>query len=151
MNQGYEGNDEALARIAHIISIVAAWELFFLDRSLLVLIITLFFNKMYDIHRNSQDRGYIAHTGRSLYNHTGTCAGKHVSFITNHNDIFFIIISIGGLRRQELMWWGRRDTARGLDWVEIWGLDDVLTLFGFPEDETKLIPTTYIRNFQSDE
>jgi hypothetical protein len=43
------------------------------------------------------------------------------------------------------MWWGRRDTARGLDWVEIWGLDDVLTLFGFPEDET------YIRNFQSDE
>lgn len=57
----------------------------------------------------------------------------------------------GGLKRQETMWWGRRDTARGLDWVEIWGLDDVLTLFGFPEDDTKLIPTTYIRNFQSDE
>ena len=49
------------------------------------------------------------------------------------------------------MWWGRRDTSRGLDWVEIWGLDDVLTLFGFPEDDTKLIPTTYVRNFQSDE
>ena len=57
----------------------------------------------------------------------------------------------GSLRRQELMWWGRRDTAKGLDWVEIWGIDDILTLFGFPADETKPISTTYIRNFRSDD
>ena len=49
------------------------------------------------------------------------------------------------------MWWGRRDTAKGLDWIEIWGIDDILTLFGFPADETKPISTTYIRNFRSDD
>jgi hypothetical protein len=31
------------------------------------------------------------------------------------------------------MWWGRRDTAKNVDWVEIWGLDDILTLFGASE------------------
>jgi FMN phosphatase YigB (HAD superfamily) len=57
----------------------------------------------------------------------------------------------GAQRRFQLMSWGRRDPARGLDWVELWGLDDVLTLFGFPEDESKPIRTTYIRNFRGDE
>ena len=56
----------------------------------------------------------------------------------------------GSLRRQKLMWWGRRDTVRGLDWVEIWGLNDILTLFGFPDDDKKPIATTYIRAFRDD-
>jgi FMN phosphatase YigB (HAD superfamily) len=56
----------------------------------------------------------------------------------------------GALRRQELMWWGRRDTSRGLDWVEIWGLDDVLTLFGFPSEDSKPVATTYVRGFRDD-
>ena len=57
----------------------------------------------------------------------------------------------GAARRKELMWWGRHDTAKGLDWVEMWGLDDILTLFGFPDDDKKPIATTYIRNFRDDE
>ena len=85
------------------------------------------------------------HTDTHIQTHTHTYRHACKLFHLDHTFL------TGGLRRQELMWWGRRDTARGLDWVEIWGLDDVLTLFGFPEDETKLIPTTYIRNFQSDE
>ena len=43
---------------------------------------------------------------------------------------------------------GRRDTDRNLDWIEMWGLDDVLTLFGFPEDVNKPIPTTYVRGLE---
>ena len=62
------------------------------------------------------------------------------------------------------MQWGRRDLARpasgsaaseGLDskrleWIELWGLDDILFLFGFPEDPTKQIRTTYIKNVLDD-
>ena len=47
--------------------------------------------------------------------------------------------------------WGRRDAARGLQWVELWALDDLLKLFGFPDDASKPIKTTYIRNVLSDE
>ena len=53
-------------------------------------------------------------------------------------------------KRQLLMSWGRRDTVSGLEWVEMWGLDDILTLFGFPEDDTKIVRTTYIRGMLDD-
>jgi hypothetical protein len=56
----------------------------------------------------------------------------------------------GAQRRSALMDWGRRDTVRGVEWMELWGLDDVLTLFGFPEDENKPIKTTYIRGYRED-
>lgn len=51
----------------------------------------------------------------------------------------------GAKQRSKLLYWGRRDTERNFDWIELWGLDDVLTLFGFPEDENKPIATTYVR------
>jgi hypothetical protein len=53
---------------------------------------------------------------------------------------------------------GRRDTtpdssAPTFDsrWLEIWGLDDILFLFGFPDDPSKPIKTTYIRSVLEDE
>lgn len=57
----------------------------------------------------------------------------------------------GQERRMELMNWGRKNVATGEEWVEIWGLDDILQLFGFPEDLNKPIATTYVRNFYDDE
>jgi FMN phosphatase YigB (HAD superfamily) len=59
----------------------------------------------------------------------------------------------GAAKRKKLMEWGRTDNGNnrnGLKWIEIWDLDDVLTLFGFPEDLNKPIRTTYIRGFLSD-
>lgn len=58
---------------------------------------------------------------------------------------------VGARRRIDLLKWGRRDTASGLEWIELWGLDDLLKLLGFPEDPTKPIKTTYIRNVLGDE
>lgn len=46
--------------------------------------------------------------------------------------------------------WGRKDTSTGLQWTEIWDLTDILTLFGFPDDDKKPIKTTYIRNVKGD-
>jgi FMN phosphatase YigB (HAD superfamily) len=51
----------------------------------------------------------------------------------------------GQARHEEIMYWGRRDTTRDLEWVEIWALTDVLRLFGFPLDESRPLRTTYIR------
>ena len=59
--------------------------------------------------------------------------------------------TLGAEKRLELMNWGRKDVQKDLEWVEIWGLDDILQLFGFPEDLTKPIKTTYIRNYLDDE
>lgn len=56
----------------------------------------------------------------------------------------------GAERRTRLMDWGRRNTQTGREWTEIWGLDDVLYLFGFPEDPEKPIPTTYVRGYRDD-
>lgn len=56
----------------------------------------------------------------------------------------------GAESRSVLMQWGRKDSDSGLEWYELWGLDDVLTLFGFPEDDNKPIKTTYIRNYRDD-
>lgn len=56
----------------------------------------------------------------------------------------------GAKNRSILMQWGRKDIKTGLQWYELWGLDDILTLFGFPEDEEKSIRTTYIRNYRDD-
>lgn len=53
-------------------------------------------------------------------------------------------------RRAALQQWGRRDTAKDLAWVELWGLDDILYLFGLPEDDERPLRTTYIRGFRSD-
>lgn len=57
----------------------------------------------------------------------------------------------GAERSAKHMSWGRRDTATGVEWIELWGLDDILTIFGFPEDPNKPIRTTYVRNVLSDE
>ena len=56
----------------------------------------------------------------------------------------------GAESRSVLMQWGRKDSDSGLEWYELWGLDDILTLFGFPEDDNKPIKTTYIRNYRDD-
>ena len=58
---------------------------------------------------------------------------------------------LGAAKQQEFYKWGRRDTSNNLEWCELWGLDDVLTLFGFPDDDEKPVRTTYIRNFRGDE
>ena len=56
----------------------------------------------------------------------------------------------GAAKRQKLMYWGRKDTVTNLEWIELWGTDDILTLFGFPLDESKPISTTYIRGYLDD-
>ena len=43
------------------------------------------------------------------------------------------------------MKWGRKDMITGVEWYELWGLDDILTLAGLPQDDSKTIKTTYIR------
>jgi len=47
---------------------------------------------------------------------------------------------------------GRRDLSpdprgptAGLAWLEVWGIDDVLFLFGLPDDPSKTLKTTYMR------
>jgi phosphoglycolate phosphatase-like HAD superfamily hydrolase len=57
----------------------------------------------------------------------------------------------GADRSAKVMSWGRKDTTTGVEWIELWGLDDLLTIFGFPEDPNKPIKTTYIRNVLTDE
>lgn len=54
------------------------------------------------------------------------------------------------LDRQKLMQWGRKDTKTGLEWYELWGIDDILTLSGLPIDEKKTVRTTYIRGVRDD-
>ena len=54
------------------------------------------------------------------------------------------------LRSQAALQWGRREIETGLEWVEIWGLDDMLSLFGFPDDESKLIKTTLLKGVYED-
>jgi hypothetical protein len=58
--------------------------------------------------------------------------------------------------RRALLEWGRKSLDRnkengGLEWMEIWGLDDVLVLFGFPDDNEKPIKTTYLRGVLQDD
>ena len=52
---------------------------------------------------------------------------------------------IGAEQRAEYMKWGRKNMDTGAEWYELWGLDDVLTLSGLPQDDSKTIKTTYIR------
>ena len=56
----------------------------------------------------------------------------------------------GAERHQAFYNWGRKDLSTGLEWTEIWGLDDLLFLFGFPDDDEKPIKSTYIRAFTED-
>eukprot|EP01038_Epipyxis_sp_PR26KG_P004677 gene4677-6571_t len=57
----------------------------------------------------------------------------------------------GAKKRSDLMEWGRRDISRNnLEWFEVWGLDDILYLFGFPDDPLMPIKTTIIRGFLDD-
>jgi len=58
----------------------------------------------------------------------------------------------GVARRSKTLFWGRRDLSpdprgptAGLAWLEVWGLDDVLFLFGLPDDPSKPLKTTYMR------
>ena len=52
----------------------------------------------------------------------------------------------GQQARQKLLHWGRRDMTTGLQWYELWGLRDILTLFGYDNDDdddhNKVIRTT---------
>jgi len=62
----------------------------------------------------------------------------------------------GADSRRALLEWGRKSLDRnkengGLEWMEIWGLDDVLVLFGFPDDNEKPIKTTYLRGVLQDD
>ena len=56
----------------------------------------------------------------------------------------------GIARHSAFMKWGRRDPTRGIEWTELWSLDDVLYLFGFPEDMNRPVATTYIRGVHED-
>lgn len=56
----------------------------------------------------------------------------------------------GFKRAKDLMEWGRKNTLTNVTWTEIWGLDDILFLFGFPEDPNKKIATTLIRGFKEE-
>ncbi len=51
----------------------------------------------------------------------------------------------GAENRAEYMKWGRKNMDTGAEWYELWGLDDILTLSGLPQDDSKTIKTTYIR------
>ena len=51
----------------------------------------------------------------------------------------------GAEKRADYMKWGRKNTDTGAEWYELWGLDDILTLSGLPQDDSKTIKTTYIR------
>ena len=53
--------------------------------------------------------------------------------------------------RESVLKWGRRNSVTGREWTEIWGLDDMLTLFGLPDDEEKLIPVTITKGIYEDE
>jgi len=53
-------------------------------------------------------------------------------------------------RRAALQFWGRRDPEKDVTWVELWGLDEILHLFGLPDDEERPVRTTYIRGFRDD-
>ena len=48
------------------------------------------------------------------------------------------------------MTFGRKDTSNGNEWYELWSLDDILYLFGFPEDLLKPIQTTFIKAVRDD-
>jgi hypothetical protein len=57
----------------------------------------------------------------------------------------------GQQARKDLLHWGRRDTATGLQWYELWGLRDILTLFGYDDDDDdKVICTTCVHNARED-
>ena len=53
--------------------------------------------------------------------------------------------------RESVLKWGRRNSETGREWTEIWGLDDMLTLFGLPDDDEKLIPVTVTKGIYEDE
>ena len=50
----------------------------------------------------------------------------------------------------EMLRWGRKDTETGAEWTELWGLDDILSLFGFPEDPDKQISTVILKGVYED-
>lgn len=52
--------------------------------------------------------------------------------------------------REAVLKWGRKNVDTGNEWTEIWGLDDILSLFGFPDDDDKLIPTTIVKGIYED-
>ena len=56
----------------------------------------------------------------------------------------------GAARRREFLRWGRKDVKTGQEWTEIWGLDDILSLFGFPEDPDKAISTVVLKGIYED-
>lgn len=56
----------------------------------------------------------------------------------------------GAERHKAALQWGRREIETGLEWVEVWGLDDVLHLFGLPDDPDKLVRTTILKGVYED-
>jgi len=56
----------------------------------------------------------------------------------------------GALRARAQLQWGRRDTVKNLDWIELWAMDHLLYFYGFPQDDEKRLRTTYIRGVRDD-
>lgn len=56
----------------------------------------------------------------------------------------------GQEKHAAFMKWGRRDESTSLEWVEVWSLVDVLSIFGLPSDPNKLIATTYVKGVLDD-
>ena len=56
----------------------------------------------------------------------------------------------GAAARMKLMTWGRRDPTLDLQWIEFWAIDDILSLFGLPQDENQSFRTTYVRGYRDD-
>lgn len=48
-------------------------------------------------------------------------------------------------RHAAFMKYGRKDTVTGIEWIDLWSFADVLSIFGFPEDSSRPIATTYVR------
>lgn len=62
--------------------------------------------------------------------------------------------TIGQQKAKENLFFGRKDnsiTDINMEWTEIWGLEEILTLFGFPDDPNLTYKTTVIRGIYEDE
>lgn len=51
---------------------------------------------------------------------------------------------------RQMLEWGRKDVSNGLEWVELWGIDDLLTVFGFPDDLKRPIRITKLKGIQEE-
>jgi hypothetical protein len=52
------------------------------------------------------------------------------------------------IRSRKILEMGRKDLKTNQEWIELWGLDDILYLFGFPEDFSKPFRTTTFKGLE---